>query len=259
MTRLLPPILAAMLLVTGCTLLGPIDYKAYYLSRPEVSYWDVAGVNQVSAANVNANITVEVGTHDTVKVTVTRACSGRDSADAEANIGRIEVSIQVVDSVLTIETDVPDADPREFRDGIVLEIPQTMRTKAFSVNGQVDVTATDATLDLGTTNGSVATHGTRGNITAASTNGHVNIDMVELVAPHELKLSTANGHVTLDMPADASAVFTARTTNGVAEVTGFSNVTYTVNERNHKAGTIGTGIALITATSVNGDVTLGVR
>lgn len=51
-------------------------------------------------------------------------------------------------------------------------------------------------------------------------------------------------------------MFTLTTTNGEVEVIGFSNIVHTVNMDKNKVGVIGTGAAIITGASTNGDVTL---
>ena len=72
-------------------------------------------------------------------------------------------------------------------------------------------------------------------------------------------LTNVNGDVLLSVPADVSATFSARTTNGSVNVEGFASPTYTTDETTHKAGTLGAGAATITLTTTNGNLTLRVR
>ena len=85
--------------------------------------------------------------------------------------------------------------------------------------------------------------------------------MEDLGANESVLLVATNGDVTLTLPSDVSADFDASTTNGVVTVSGFSSVVYTIDQANHKAGTIGSGAgnAAIDIGVVNGDITIQAR
>ena len=85
--------------------------------------------------------------------------------------------------------------------------------------------------------------------------------MEELAANQSALLATTNGDVVLLLPSNVIADFDAITTNGEVTITGFGLVTYTVNEENPKAGSIGgiSGGATIDIPVVNGDITIQAR
>jgi hypothetical protein len=252
------PLLLAILVTASCSLFEDRDYRKFRLERSQTETWDAAGVQSIDLSNVNGRVTVRVGLSERVAATITRYCTGKDSNDADANIDRVVVDAQL-DSTLTIKVLIPNDDPRDFGADMDLRVPHGKPLTVESTNGTVMVVDLDARMDLTTTNGDIAAVGLRDDLTATSTNGRLNIDMAGLTEAHVLTLASENGWVVLGMPDSSSARFNARTTNGAAVVHGFSDVTYTVNEPNHKEGIIGTGASFISATSTNGDVSIEVR
>jgi DUF4097 and DUF4098 domain-containing protein YvlB len=246
----------AALLVVSCSLLGIVDYQKSRVEREETKTWDASEVSRVEVENVNGNLSVSAGSGDEVSAKITRFCTGKDQADAEAHIDEVVVSAEVVGGVLTVQVEFPEDDPRTFGADIEVTAPTTTPVDLKSTNGNIDVTSTNAEMKLETTNGNITTHGVRGNITAKGTNGQLDIDMSELAVAHRVSLSATNGSTELTIPDNSSAMFTLATTNGEVSVTGFGNVTYTVNTKKNKVGVIGTGAGLITATSTNGDIEL---
>jgi len=67
--------------------------------------------------------------------------------------------------------------------------------------------------------------------------------------------------VTLLLPADVSCTFDASTSNGEVTVvaSGFGSVNYTLSERTHKAGTIGSGASTVNIETSNASVTIRAR
>ncbi|MBN2465738.1 DUF4097 family beta strand repeat protein, partial [candidate division WOR-3 bacterium] len=105
-------------------------------------------------------------------------------------------------------------------------------------------------------NGAVSTVAHAGSISVEAANGAIDCDVAALDTAGAAALHSSNGRVTLYMPADASISFDITTSNGKANVEGFSNVDYSVNEAKHKTGTIGGGGAAVTLRSENGNVNL---
>lgn len=188
-------ILLAVLLVVSCGLI--VNYQKSRVEREETKTWDASEVSRIEVENVNGNLSVTTGGGDEVSAKITRFCTGKDQADAEAHIDSVVVSAEVAGGVLTVEVDIPENDPRTFGADIEVFAPTTTTVDLKSTNGQIDVTGINAAMELETTNGNITTHGVRGNTTAKSTNGHLDIDMSELLAPHAITLSSTNGAVKL--------------------------------------------------------------
>jgi len=249
--RLVP---ALALLAAGCSLLGGGDYQGSRAEEQQTETWEAGEVGRVVVQNVNGEVQVKTGLTATARIT--RYCTGRDRADAEANLDRVVVSVTVVAGVLTLQVQVPERDPRLFGADIEITVPPTTAVDLQTVSGGIVVTGINAAMQVETTTGNITTHGVRGNIAAASGNGALDIDMAELAAPHAVTLSSGRGDVRLTIPASSSAMFTLTAAGGEVAVTGFDGVFYTVNTPQNKVGVIGTGAGLITATSANGNVTL---
>ena len=106
------------------------------------------------------------------------------------------------------------------------------------------------------TNGAVSTVAHSGSINVEAANGAIDCDMAALDTAEAAALHSSNGRVTLYLPADASVAFDITTSKGNANVTGFADVNYSVNEAKHKTGAIGAGAAAVTLRSENGNVNI---
>jgi hypothetical protein len=244
-------------LVIGCDSTPSSDYV---LELTETRTWSATGISQISAATKNGNISVSAVSVDSITAEITRHCTGEDSADAALYIDNIVVTDTVSGDQLTVEADMPDtSESRDYRADFDISAPESIYLDLTTVNGNLSANNMIGGAELLVTNGNIVGQNLRGSIEARSTNGNVSCDMVELGATESAILSTTNGEITLELPSNVSATFDASTTNGTITVTGFSSVNYTINEPNHKAGTIGSGDATILITITNGNVTMSAR
>ncbi|UCG44304.1 MAG: hypothetical protein JSU73_06795 [candidate division WOR-3 bacterium] len=186
MRRLLFPMTAA--LVAGCSLLGTTDYGSERFEREQTETWPVRLISRVKVRNVNGNVSVSAVAGDTATAKITRYCTGKDKADAEAHIDLVLVSVEVADGVLTVQVQVPEDDPRTFGADIEIAVPEGTVTDLESVNGNIGVEGIGAAMEFETTNGNITTRGVAGNITAGSTNGQLDIDMAALLAFYRVRL-----------------------------------------------------------------------
>lgn len=154
---------------------------------------------------------------------------------------------------------MPDDDKRDYRADFDMSARQSIHVNLATVNGTIVVENMIAGANIGVTNGSITTDNLRGSINGAIVNGEIDCDMDLLAATESALLAATNGNVTLSLPSDVSAQFDATTVNGTVTVSGFPSVSYTINESNHKAGTIGTGDATITISDVNGNISIRAR
>lgn len=249
----------AVLILMTCT--SEDDTHDYELQRTETRTWPSAGINQINAVTVNGEIVVSATTDTLITAIITRACTGSDSVDAEEHIDDIEITESVAGGELTLEADMPDTSERDYRADFDFTAPADNYLDIITVNGDVSLYDMTAGATVLITNGGITTENMHGSVEGTIVNGAIHCDMEELGANEAILLATTNGMVTLLLPEDVRAEFDASTTNGEITISGFTSITYTINETNHKAGTLGVGStnATINITVVNGDVVIQAR
>jgi len=259
MKKVLFLLFCTMLILVTCT--SEDDTHDYELQRTETRVWPSPGINQINAVTVNGQITVSVTQDTLITAVITRACTGSDSLDAEEHIDDIEITENLVAGELSLEADMPDTSDRDYLADFDFTAPATKYLDLSTVNGGIFLQDMTAGARLRVTNGGITTENLQGTIDGVTVNGSIQCDMADLGANESALLVTTNGDATLLLPYDVSAHFDASTTNGEVLITGFSSVSYTINQTNHKAGTIGTGAgnATIDIGVVNGNITIQAR
>lgn len=255
MIRKLGLFFSVIVLIVACT----TTTDEYELERTETRTWSAAGITQITAATENGNILVSTTTGNLITAEITRKCTAEDSVDAEEHIDSIVVTDTVEAGELTLQAEMPDDGDRDYQADFDMTSPQSIYLDLSTVNGNISVEDMIAGAMIRIVNGTITTQNLRGGINGLIVNGTIDCDMAALTAAELAILALTNGDVTLSLPSDVSASFDASTVDGSVTVTGFSAVTYTINEPDHKAGTIGTGEATITITVVNGDITIQAR
>lgn len=252
-------LLGAVLVVgSGCP--GVNDDYDYKLEVTETRTWPVSNITQIAASTENGNIEVSASQDTMITAVITMRCYGENKADAENYIDNVVVEDSIAGSVLTITAEMPD-NGRNYGADFEIFAPESTYLNLATVNGNLSLTNIIAGANLLVTNGNISTENFRGSINGLITNGNTNCDYALLAAGESAVLATTNGNLQLSLPSDVSANFEAQTTNGTVAVTGFPSVSYTINETNHKAGTIGTGPggATISMIAVNGNLTISAR
>jgi hypothetical protein len=247
------------LLVLTCT--SEDDSYDYELQRTETRVWPAPGINIINAITVNGEITVAATQDTLITAIITRACTGSDSLDAEEHIDDIEITEGIAGGELTLEADMPDTNDRDYRADFDFTAPAAKYLNITTVNGDVSLHNMTAGGTVVITNGGITTENMQGSVAGTVVNGAIYCDMEEFGANETILLTTTNGMVTLLLPQDVRAEFDASTTNGEITITGFNTITYTINETNHKVGTLGVGSAnaTINITVVNGDIIIQSR
>lgn len=248
----------ALLLVIAC---GDETTEDYRLEDTETYTWSAAGVNQINGITVNGDITVIAVQETTITAVVTRICIAEDSTIAALHIDDIVITDDISSNVLILEADFPDTtlEDIDFSANFDFSCPEQFFLDLAVVNGSISITDMIAGADIGLVNGNLTTDNCQGSIVGALVNGSIDCDLSVLAAVDSAILTVTNGDVTLSLPSDVSATFDAFTGNGTVTVTGFASVSYTTDESNHKAGTIGGGASVITLQATNGDIILQAR
>jgi hypothetical protein len=249
---------AALLLIT-CT--SEDDTYDYELQRTETRVWPSPGINIINAITVNGEVTVTATPDTLITAVITLSCTGSDSLDADEHIDDIEITEGIAGGELTLAADMPDTSDRNYRADFAFTAPTSKYLDITTVNGEISLYDMTAGASMLVTNGGIATENMHGSVEGTTVNGAIHCDMEELGANETILLATTNGMVTLLLPDDVRAEFDASTTNGEITISGFNTITYTINETNHKVGTLGVGStnATINITVVNGDIVIQAR
>lgn len=268
---------AILFLLTGILVVGCGHGYDYKLEVTETRTWPAAEITRISATTENGGITVEATQDTVIAAVITRTCRGKNKAEAEDHIDNVVVEDNIAGGTLTLTADMPTGTARNYGASFEISAPEPVYLELVTSNGEISlsrmVAGADATtsnggisledtggyVELHTSNGAVNLERHDGGVTANTSNGNIDCDIVELGGRESATLSTSNGNVTLSLPPDVSTRFDATTSNGQVSVTGFADVTYTVNEPTHKAGRIGEGDSEVTITTSNGNITIRAR
>ncbi len=246
-------LLVVALLAAGCVL-----YR-YEADSPETRTWPSANVAAVNLRLDNGAITVTAQQDTVITALITKSCKGTSQADAEAHIADITTGDSTSGTTLYLWGKVPTPNTRSYNAEHEITAPAATALTLLTVNGAVVLNNMAAAAVVTATNGAVGTTAHSGSIAVEAVNGAIDCDVAALDTAETAALHSANGRVTLYLPADASVAFDILTTNGNAKVEGFTNVNYSLSEAKHKVGTIGSGAAVATLRSENGNVTIQVR
>jgi hypothetical protein len=151
-----------------------------------------------------------------------------------------------------------------------VQIPAGVNTNGNSVNGDVSVERLAANVKANTVNGAVRVQQVTGQVEARSVNGDVDVDTRAGV----VSAQTVNGAVHASMAADGNGDMRFRSVNGDVDITGPAQMNadvslstlngsidtrYPLNfdrRRRHADGVIGSGGRHLTASTVNGSISL---
>jgi len=256
-------LLAALVLVLGGCGFPELFEDQGTLQPPQT------GINALEVETGNGFVQVtRVADSTGISIAYTRRAHGRSRADAEEHINDVVVSSYAEGGVLKVKAEWPEAARTygcDFSIVMGMRIPVDLQT----TNGPITLTGTEAPATLETTNGPIEVNGTSGATKARSTNGPVRFSghrgplearttnapvtcgVSVLIPTDAVSLQSTNGAVTLTIPSDTQADFDATTTNGEVTVGGFPSVSYSITEREHKAGTINGGGADVTLSTTN--------
>ncbi len=248
----------ALLLIIAC---GDETAEDYQLEDTDTYTWSAAGINQINGITVNGDITVIAVQETTITAVVTRICIAEDSATAAEHLDDIVVTDDISSNILTLQADFPDTalENITLTANFDVSCPEHLFLDLAIVNGSASISDMIAGADIGLVNGNLTMDNCQGGIVGTLVNGTIDCDLSALAAADSAILTVTNGDITLSLPSDVSATFDAFTGNGTVTVTGFASVSYTTDESNHKAGTIGGGGAVIDLQVTNGDITLQAR
>jgi hypothetical protein len=164
---------------------------------------------QINVETFNGRITLTAGGEDTVELRVVRRGSGPDQAAADADLAKVELTVDEGPGRVTIIVRRTDRPLRTGESGadIELSVPPASSLELRSSNGRIESSNVGGSIVARTSNGAVTIRGGE-DIDAETTNAPMTVS----AASGELDLRTSNG--ALDIVAATEARVTARTING---------------------------------------------
>ena len=250
MNRYRPLLLLGALSVAGC-----VVYNVQ-ADQPDTKTWPVAGITAIDVRADNGAISVRSSTDTVVSAKVTKSCKGTSQADAEAHLADISVGDSMSGTTLYMWGKVPQGNARSYNTKFEVSAPAATLLRVETTNGAVTLDSMAGAAVVVATNGAVGTVAHSSSISIEAANGAIDCDVAALDAGEAAALHSANGRGTLYLPANTSFAFDITTSNGKANVDGFTNVNYSTNEATHKVGIIGAGAAAVTLRSENGNVNI---
>lgn len=226
----------------------------------------VASGDTVEIRGINGNLSAEPSATSEVEVNALK--SGRRSDPKGVEIRVVEHSGGV-----TICAVYPSDDPNhpndcqpggevrssvrdnDVRVDFTVRVPQGVRFRGRTVNGDVETGAIGGDVEAATVNGNIKVSAA-GSVQAKTVNGSINASLGNANGTSPLEFKTVNGGITVSLPANTSAEVRADTLNGNIS-TDFPLTVQNQITRRHLSGTIGGGGGReLLLKTVNGDIQL---
>jgi hypothetical protein len=226
-TRLLPLLLV---LAVAALAVAPLraDFREEFSKTLPLKAGDV-----FSLENVNGGVTVATWKENTVEIKAVKV-----ARDNKEDLKDVEIRVDGSAGSVSVKAIWP-RNRRHFNVSVKFDVkvPEGVRLdRVETVNGDVDVTGSYASAELGSTNGSITASGVKGPLDAATTNGGIKVSGQEgklhaettngsiklegLTFKDGLEAETTNGSITIAIanPDQINALLSAETTNGHVSV-----------------------------------------
>lgn len=237
-------------------------------AREETYEWsgNVAAGQVVEIKGINGAIRALPAAGDGVRVVATKR--GENDDPASVRIDVVEHAGGV--TVCAVYPDVPGQPANECLPGeggylsaretdvsvtFDVEVPEFAVLAALTVNGEIKANGLSQDVYATTVNGNVDISAA-GHAHGTTVNGNVNAALDRSAWERGLTFTTVNGNVTVRIPRDANLEVVGATVNG-SVATDFALIIS--GDRRLMQGTLGSGGALLTLSTVNGDVALRER
>ena len=213
--------------------------------------------------NINGKIDVRPGTGNTVEVVAVKIAHGPSKEAAREALGRIDIKDESSPSLVKIETRLQRGDGGLFSGGSLqveytVRVPVALNIRVSTVNGGVEITGLEGTIDAEATNGGIRGREIGGAIEASTTNGGVDVELSKVVGAG-VSLETTNGGIKLRLPSSAKASISARIVNGGIETDGLSLDTATRPTKRRLDGQLNGGGPRIQLEGTNGGIRISAR
>lgn len=261
MYRSFPALAAAVVAVSvsvavfpACGMHGPYNAQA----RDTWSRTYTLSPNgEVSIGNVNGRVVVEGTEGSTVEVQAERIARAATEQLANELLPKIPINDRSTPDLVQIETGRINGIliGASFEVRYHVKAPKGATVRATTVNGGVEVTGIAGRVNAHTTNGGVLAKDITGSLEARTVNGGVRAQFASL-GGHDVVLGVVNGGIRVVLPETAKATVNATWVNGGFHSGGL-NFDVRDSGKRHFEGQLNGGGTQITATTVNGGVSIG--
>lgn len=245
----------------------PLALAAAPMAAQESTTWTWNGTlaegRTAIVHNVNGSVRFEAGTGDRVEVSAEKRWRRGDPEDVRVEARQLSNGNVVICAMWrrgdSCEEGGIDGGERRWNSSndvavhFVVRVPAYANVEANTVNGSVEVAELRGRVEANTVNGNVEATSSGGPVRARTVNGSIRAR--GLIASDGLEYETVNGSIEIELPPDANADVSLRTTNG--RVTSDFPITFTgeINPRRIEAK-LGDGGPELRARTVNGGIRL---
>ena len=240
----------------------------------ETKNFSASNIQKVEITTRNGAIETRAWNDDTIHATFEKWATGDDMEEAEDNVDNIEVLVNRSDSgVLIVEARYPTRISTNYGCNVFVNLPASIVLDLKTTNGAITVLDSESDIECSTSNGAITlqnTEGTaelrtsnglitvvnhNGDLSGETSNGLISVDMV-LPRQGECTLRTSNGPINLSVPASASAIVEASTSNGKIEIHDLDISVIRMDKKEFK-GKMGGGQGDIDLKTTNGSIIIG--
>ena len=257
-----PGMTAALVVAAAGVLLAGCDLVMTDLSAQATDQWTrtytLASGGRIDVRNINGRIEVLPSDSNKVEVRAEKIGKGATDESAKQALERIEITEQVSDTDVRLETKIErsvgfNMGGTEVR--YYLRVPIGIEVRVETTNGAIQVESVAAGLTAETTNGTISGRHVSGRISASTVNGGIDLD-VDAIGEGGITLETVNGGVELTLPRDAAANISASLANGRIDAADLEIETRGEISRRRLDGTLNGGGERVRVETTNGSITL---
>ena len=224
---------------------------------PQTAQSNSGPYSSISVSDVDGLVSIVPWTKTTILVNGTVIARGLGTSASDVGFRNSSINGNVIFQAL-FPTSTGFLLSQSYTVSINVFVPATIRltsVQVTNVNGGVRIIDLNASsVSVTTVNGLVSLSCLYcGDATLTSTNGSISASFPALVINGTYSLSATNGNLALTLPSTSSFRLQATVVNGGILVSGFNGL---VSGQTHLTGTFGTGSAIVTLTSVNGQITI---
>ena len=232
------------------------DNQNYSASENFVFNASVNNQNTLRLQTINGQIEIHgIDSSSEVKVTGKREVKSDSYADAKEHLDYLQVDFQDNAENISILTIQPnESNGRNYIVDYYIEIPSNWMVSVDHVNGNLDITNINNSIDASLVNGKMQFDDIYANVDASIVNGTFDGN-ITIPSNGYCRINLVNGTIDLDIPATTSADFTANVVTGAIHLYGL-NLENLHTSSIRTTGTLGAGEGQIDLETVNGPITV---
>ena len=228
-------LLIALLLVAGCTTVGPENDEKY----EEKSKKSISLSGQVRLKIINTNGNISIADSDTAKsiiASITRRVRSTSVQDAQEHVNDIVLTYQETSKEIAIIVSHPGDDGREYGVDFDITLPDSFEYDIDMSYGDVSVQAITREIAVDISGGNATTN-------------------VVLMDTCNVFIDIGNGNIALRLPDTTNAAINGVLINGEITLTGLT-LNYQQLTETSISGKLGDGFGTITLGTGNGNIDL---